>query len=417
MGVCRQLLAARPRLLRSERATLPRRRPVNARARRPGGSEDGVGQNARSGHTQRHRATQHATDEPAAHWASAISEGARQAPERTRLATPAPANAKRPRNATQQHPFGAGNTTEVCTGRARPASVARAALPVTVKYLSRRTVSDLDGLKAAIAGVEEQLADARAQLRESEATIERLNATRIEAEGRFAITRRAVSDFEARLEEQRRALVSATREAAAAGYERAMRERDAAVEQAMAAVRTLIVAFEALDAARESVPKAAQEARRAGAVVPSVPPAESSVSEEEWRRLHELLGAQSQARLDEELSRLPRGAATRRDREASASPARGGTGSRLPSRRHATRPAAARVRAVRRPLPGPLNACGGHSLSSASLDNHWRLTYVEYGDAASTVAFGARLRQSASSRRSRCMVLAWTRPTRAGTFT
>jgi chromosome segregation ATPase len=162
-------------------------------------------------------------------------------------------------------------------------------------------VADLDGLKAAIARVEQQLAEARAQLRESEATIERLNAARVEAEGRSAITRRAVSDFEDRLEEQRQALVSATREAAAAGYERAVRERDAAVEQAMAAVRTLIAAFEALNAARESVAKAAQEARHARAVVPSLPPAESSVSEEEWRRLHELLGAQSQARLDEEL--------------------------------------------------------------------------------------------------------------------
>lgn len=170
-----------------------------------------------------------------------------------------------------------------------------------VKYLAGDAVADLEELRAAIEAVEEQLTDARAQLQESETTIERLHAARVEAEGRFAITRRAVLDFEQRLEEQQKALVKATREAAIAGYERAVGERDAAIEQVIAAARTLIAAFEAAEAARKSVAGAAQEARRVRAVVPNVPPPESSIPEEEWARLHELVGAHSQARLDEEL--------------------------------------------------------------------------------------------------------------------
>ena len=162
-------------------------------------------------------------------------------------------------------------------------------------------MGDPEELRAAIKAVQDQLADARDQLEESQATIERLNAARVEAEGRFAITRRAVSDFEERLAEQQKALIQATKDAALGEYERAVRERDAAIEQAMAAVRTLIAALEAVEAARKTVSIAAQEARRARAIVPNVPPPESSVSADEWTRLHELVGAHSQARLDEEL--------------------------------------------------------------------------------------------------------------------
>ena len=162
-------------------------------------------------------------------------------------------------------------------------------------------MADTKELQAAIEAVEEQLSDARAQLEESQATIERLNEARVEAEGRFAITSRAVSDFEQRLAEQRQALVKATKEAAAASYERAVRERDAAVEQSIAAVRTLIAALEAVEAARNAVKEAATEARRVRAVVPNAPPVEPSATADEWARLHELVGAHSQARLDEEL--------------------------------------------------------------------------------------------------------------------
>jgi hypothetical protein len=162
-------------------------------------------------------------------------------------------------------------------------------------------VADLAEVRAAIEAVEQQLSDARAQLEDAETSIERLNQERAEAEGRVAITRRAVTDFEERLKEQRQALVDATREAALEGYKRAVKDRDAAVEQVVGAVRALIAAFEGVGVARNAVAGAAQEARRLGAVVPQALPPEPRVPDDEWSRLHELIGASSQARLDEEL--------------------------------------------------------------------------------------------------------------------
>ena len=173
--------------------------------------------------------------------------------------------------------------------------------PSTQVCEDRGSVADLAELKATIEAVERELAEAREQLRESESTVERIDEARVQAEGRLAIARRAVSSFEERLGEQRQALLAATREAAVEAYQRAVRERDAAVERAAIAVRAVISAYEAIEAARATVADAAEEARRLGATVPRMPPPEPRLPEEDWTRVHQVLGAASQARLDEEL--------------------------------------------------------------------------------------------------------------------
>jgi chromosome segregation ATPase len=162
-------------------------------------------------------------------------------------------------------------------------------------------VVDRDELELQAAALERDLEAAAAEARAAEETLERLKQSQSETAGRLTRASTAEADLKQRLGDVRAALREAAREAAEQALSQAVAVRDASAKEAAAAINRAIARLENLDAARAQVERAAGEATKAGSRVGPTLPAEPSSLAEQWSRLEQLVGANAQWRLEEDM--------------------------------------------------------------------------------------------------------------------
>jgi hypothetical protein len=147
---------------------------------------------------------------------------------------------------------------------------------------------------AQVGAIEAELGRARERLSEGEEKLDTLEQEKAETLGVVSIARRALSDLEQRLAEERQALAKAEREEARRRLEATVAERDAVARRLAGTADRLLAELDELDAARAAV-------AAAGRPVPLEPPSEPAELAEAWDRMLARLQSDVGRNLEEEL--------------------------------------------------------------------------------------------------------------------
>jgi chromosome segregation ATPase len=161
---------------------------------------------------------------------------------------------------------------------------------------------DATQLIADLSALEEELARAQSRLHSGQQEIEELEKRKAETEGTVVLARRAISDLERRLAEQREVLARQQRlEEARDRLAQAVADRDAAATRLAATAETLLVQLDELSSMGEAMTTARQAVHAAGDRRTIELPREPAELREAWGRLIERIRADLGNQLEQEL--------------------------------------------------------------------------------------------------------------------